>query len=127
MNAANGLFNSTTLDVILGLVFVYLLLAVMCTTINEWLAGIFKSRARNLATGIRQLLDGQPDASGNTNWFLQMFYKHPLISGMLTPGKSGEDAFPSYLPARAFATVVMDIATDGKLGAIAFADLEGGI
>jgi len=127
MNGANGLFNSTTLDVILGLVFVYLLLAIMCTTINEWLAGILRSRARNLAAGIRQLLDAQPDASGNTDWFLQKFSAHPLISGMLTPGKSGDKAWPSYLPSRAFATVVMDIVTSGKPGAIAFTDLESGI
>jgi hypothetical protein len=123
----NGLFNSTTLDVILGLVFVYLLLAIMCTTINEWLAGILNTRSDNLAAGIKQLLDAQPDASGNTNSFLQKFYAHPLISGMLTPGTSGDSAHPSYLPARTFATAVMDLATPGKPGAITFADLEGGV
>ena len=30
-----GLFNSTILDVIIGLAFVYLLLAVICTSANE--------------------------------------------------------------------------------------------
>ena len=127
MNGANGLFNSTTLDVIVGLVFVYLLLAIMCTTINEWLDGMLKTRASNLASGIKQLLDAQPDASGNKDWFLQQFYAHPLITGMLAPGKSGEKAYPSYLPARTFATAVIDIAAAGKPGSIAFADLESGI
>jgi hypothetical protein len=123
----SGLFNSTTLDVILGLVFVYLLLATICTAINEWLAGIFNTRARNLASGIEQLLDGQPKEGTNTVAFLQEFYAHPLISGMLAPGKSGASAHPSYLPARTFATAVMDLATPAKPGAITFTDLESGI
>jgi hypothetical protein len=33
-----GIFNSTVLDVIIGLVFVYLLLAILCTAANEWVA-----------------------------------------------------------------------------------------
>ena len=123
----NGMFNSTTLDVILGLVFVYLLLAIMCTTINEWLAGVLNTRSTNLASGIKQLLDAQPDAGGNVNAFVQKFYAHPLISGMWRPGKSGDSGHPVYIPARTFATAVMDIATSGTSGTITFADLEGGI
>jgi hypothetical protein len=123
----SGLFNSTTLDVILGLIFVYLLLATICTAINEWLAGILNTRANNLASGIRQLLDGQPKEGANTVAFLQQFYAHPLISGMLAPGKSGASAHPSYLAPRSFATAVMDLATPAKQGAITFAELESGI
>jgi hypothetical protein len=123
----SGMFNSTTLDVITGLIFVYLLLAIMCTTINEWLAGIMKARASSLASGIKQLLDAQPDASGNTNAFLQEFYKHPLISSMLTPGQGGADSHPNYLPARTFATAVMDIATPSRQGAITYKDLQDGL
>jgi hypothetical protein len=123
----SGMFNSTTLDVITGLIFVYLLLAIMCTTINEWLAGIMKSRASNLASGIKQLLDAQPAEGDNTNAFLQEFYKHPLISSMLTPGESGADSHPNYLPARTFATAVMDIATPSRQGAITYKDLQDGL
>jgi hypothetical protein len=124
----SGLFNSTTLDVILGLVFVYLLLAIMCTTINEWLAGVLNTRSTNLAAGIKQLLDAQPDVKdGNADGFLAKFYAHPLISGMLRAGKTGNDSHFNYLPSRTFATAVMDIATPGISGGITFADLENGI
>jgi hypothetical protein len=123
----NGLLNSTTLDVILGLVFVYLLLAIMCTTINEWLAGILKTRSTNLASAIKQLLDAQPGTGGAAVSFLQQFYDHPLISGMRTPGKTGDRAHPAYLSARAFATALMDIATPTKPGAITFKDLQDGL
>ncbi len=124
---SNGLFGSTTLDVAIGLAFVYLLLAIICTTINEWIAGILKTRSSTLAAGIRQLLDNQPGQTGSpdVNWFLQQFYSHPLISGMTHPGDV--KAHPSYIPARTFATTVMDIATQDKTGVLTFADLESGI
>jgi len=123
----NGLFNSITLDVMIGLVFVYLLLAVLCTTVNEWLAGLMKLRSKNLAAAIKQLLDSQPGPGGDAGWFLKKFYEHPLIAGMLKPGTTGAAAHPSYLPSRTFATTVMDIVTAQKPGKIEFKDLESGI
>lgn len=127
----NGLFGSTTLDVVIGLVFVYLLLAIICTTVNEWIATILKTRSTTLASAIKQLLDGQagpatsPDAKADVNWFLDQFYAHPLIAGMNQPGK--KDAHPAYLSPRAFAAAVTDITTQQKQGVISFADLETGI
>jgi len=96
--SSNGLFGSTILDVVLGLVFVYLLLAIICTTLNEWIAGIMKTRAGTLSSAIKQLLDGQSGdpASQDLNWFLKQFYAHPLITGMNQPGKS--DAHPPIYP-----------------------------
>ncbi len=122
----NGLLGSSTLEVLIGLIFVYLLLAIICTTLNEWIAGIFKTRSTTLKDAIVQLLDQQAGATDTTdrNWFLQQFYSHPLIVGMSGP-KKGE--LPAYLSARAFATAVLDIATPQKPGVITFADLETGI
>ena len=54
------MFNSSVLDVAIGLIFVYLLLGLMCTTVNEWLAQLFKTRAATLKEGIRRLLNAQP-------------------------------------------------------------------
>jgi hypothetical protein len=126
---ANGLLGSTILEVVIGLIFVYLLLAIICTTVNEWIAGILKTRSSNLKTAIDQLLDGQA-GQGNTdvNWFLNQFRTHPLIAGMKLQGLKGKaDSDPSYISARAFAITVMDIATPQAPGPISFADLEKGI
>ena len=123
---ANGLFGSTTLDVAIGLIFVYLLLAIICTTINEWVAGMLKTRSGTLKSAIIQLLDGQAvHPNDPTASFLQQFYAHPLIAGMNQPGKT--DSHPAYIPARTFATVVMDIATRQRPGVITFTDLVTGI
>jgi hypothetical protein len=117
-----GLFNSTILDVVVGLLFVYLLLAIICTTINEWVASGFALRSKTLATAINQMLDDQK-GSDPTRSFLEQFYSHPIVSGMMGVG----DAHPSYLPSRTFATAVMDITTITKQGTITFADLDQGI
>ena len=72
----NGLLGSSTLEVLIGLIFVYLLLAIICTTLNEWIAGIFKTRSTTLKRAIVQLLDQQegrrirPTAIGSCNSFM---------------------------------------------------------
>lgn len=54
-----GLFNSTILEVIIGLIFVYLLLSIMCTAANEWVAALTRRRGNTLERGLAQLLGGQ--------------------------------------------------------------------
>src|SRR5437868_6323164 len=105
------MLNSTVLDLVIGLVFVYLLLAIICSTMNEWIAGWLRVRSKTLATAITQLLDDQKGSGDATQSFLQQFYSHPLIAGMMSPGDKPADSHPSYLSSRTFATAVMDIAT----------------
>jgi hypothetical protein len=57
------MFNSSILDVAIGLIFVYLLLGLMCTTVNEWWAQFSKTRAATLKEGIRRLLHAPPDGT----------------------------------------------------------------
>src|ERR1039457_5324903 len=57
------MFNSSVLDVAIGLVFVYLLLGLVCTTVNEWIAQALKTRAATLREGIRGLLHAPPDGT----------------------------------------------------------------
>lgn len=110
----NGLFGSAVLETAIGLALIYLLLAVFCTTANEWIAALLNTRANMLRQGIVQLLHGEA--------FAQRFYDHPLIRALMMEGEH-----PSYLPARAFARTVMDIATPLHDGCITFEQLEEGI
>src|SRR5689334_13240567 len=112
-----GMFNSTILDVIIGLIFVYLLLSILCTAANEWVAALSKRRAITLQRGITQLLAGQPLA-GDGKTLLDAFYRHPLIKTMF----NGEHP-PTYLSPRNFATAVTDIISDAPDGPSAFEDL----
>ena len=117
-----GIFNSTVLDVIIGLVFVYLLLSILCTAANEWVAALTKRRGEMLRRGIHQLLENQPTReSGDADAFVQEFYRHPLVTSMMHGG-----SHPTYLSPRNFAAVVTDLTTAAKPGTISFDDLEAG-
>jgi hypothetical protein len=50
------MFNSSVVDVCIGLIFTYLILGLICTTANEWLAQFWKMRAKTLKEGIANLL-----------------------------------------------------------------------
>src|SRR5262249_8551071 len=79
-----------------GLIFVYLVLGLMCTTVNEWIAQMSNLRARTLESGIRGLLANQPG-------LLTSFFNHPLIKSL---GKG--DKKPSYTPSQAFVIALID-------------------
>jgi hypothetical protein len=108
------MFNSSVLDVAIGMVFVYLLLSLMCSAANETVELALKNRAKDLERGLRQLLQ---DADGKG--LVKKVYDHPLVSALFegnykpTPqGRIGRIlarvTLPSYIPARTFALALMD-------------------
>lgn len=93
------MFGSKILEVVIGVVFVYFLLSLICSALNELITRFLSMRAKNLENGIRNLLN-DPEGKGYT----QEFYDHPLVKGLGWKGKK-----PSYIPSRTFALVLMDI------------------
>ena len=103
-------------EVVIGLSFLFFLLSIVASAVNEAIAGIWKVRARNLEKGIRNLLtgstrsDGVPETAGSTATeeqlppIVQALYEHALVSGV---GK--DDAKPSYLSSRSFRNALLDI------------------
>lgn len=119
-----GLFNSTILDVIIGLIFVYLLLAIICTAANEWISGLLKARSKVLSRSITRLLGSQPvEDKGAADGLIKKFYEHPLIKGMMRD----DGGHFAYLPARTFAKVVIDLMSPNKDGAVLLSDIKGGL
>lgn len=53
------MINNTTLDVAIGLIFIFLLYSLLATTINELIATVFSNRSAMLERSIRQMLDGE--------------------------------------------------------------------
>jgi len=104
-----GLFNSSILEVVIGVIFVYLLLSILCTSANEWAATLTRRRAKMLRQGIEQLLADQPlKDKGKLTEFLDAFEKHPLIASL-----KHDNYHPPYLAPRTFVAVVTDILTAG--------------
>jgi hypothetical protein len=113
------LFGSTILEVAMGLVFIYLLLSLVCTAVNELTAALITWRARNLAQGIRNLLNGYDDRpwlmrlrsrpGGEAGSLAEALYQHPLVRSLYLPGGA-----PSYIPSRTFAVALLELAFQGS-------------
>jgi hypothetical protein len=119
------LLNSDVLEVATGLVFIYLLLSLITTSLREGLEGFLKDRGKALETGLGELLGDRDGAAG----WLQAFYNQPLINalfrGVYQPPngeakarKQAAQKLPSYIPASSFALAVLDIVTDDGPSAI---------
>ena len=111
------MFNSGILDVAVGLVFLYLLLSLICSAVNELIEAKLRMRAKDLEQGLRELLYDL-DGTG----LVKKLYEHPLVFGPYQT-RSPSCNFvvaekPSYIPARNFALALMDIISPARGSAI---------
>jgi len=111
------MFGSELLDVVIGMVFVFLLLSLICSALNELLETGLRNRAGDLAKGIKELL-------GKDTGLVEKLYNHGLIFGLYRG--TYEEALkkktlPSYIPSKDFATAVASILGPDS-GAIPSAD-----
>src|SRR5262245_3633819 len=65
------MFQNAAIDVAIALILMYLMLSLLCTVINEFIATKLKLRAKALASTLEQLLDNQT--------LRDTFYRHGLI------------------------------------------------
>ena len=65
------MFQNAAIDVTIALILMYLMLSLLCTVINEFIATKLKLRAKSLASALEQLLDNQT--------LRDAFYRHGLI------------------------------------------------
>lgn len=112
------------LDVVIGLVFVYLLYSLLCTILQEIIATTLAFRAKILEKGLHRLLEDDTQVSSlksrikswahfifgmrltKNSHFLDAFMEHPFIKYL------GEDKLytkPSYLSAKNFSKILLDL------------------
>lgn len=100
------LFGSAILDTAIGLVFVFLLLSLIATAVQEALQVWLRSRSKHLEAGIRRLLN---DGAGTS--LADALYQHPLIRGLYNASDPKDR--PSYIPTRNFALALLDMVARG--------------
>lgn len=104
------MFGSTILEVIIGMLFVYLLLSMLCSAIGEYLEAKWNNRAKLLRKGIELLLN---DTTGSSSMDLaKQLYAH----GLIRPLYRDANTLPSYIPSRTFALALWSMATEGESG-----------
>jgi len=114
------MFDLVVIDVVIGLIFIYLLYSLLATVLQEIVATNLSFRAKVLEKAVMRMLD---DGDSNRNRILSflalifvkrgkqpkmtaLFYKHPLIK-YLSPDTW--QSKPSYLSAQNFSKVVVDL------------------
>jgi hypothetical protein len=147
--AFNYMFNNTALDVVIGLVLVYLLYSLLITILGELLATWFGLRARILRISIERMLnDGLDVKKARGKWekftsilarvflkepavfkgsFAGLFYNYPSIKYLakLEPDQAvifGQTK-PSYITPDNFAVTVINILCDHGTGATKYDQL----
>jgi len=132
------MFGSIILDVAIGMSLIYLLFSLVMTSVTEVISQFTKMRARKLEDGIINILHSKKpitdeeikkymiskppltydqvkaEIKKERDDLFKDFYDHPLIYAMykgdrLKNGKSNYSAYPAYIPAQTFSTVLIDI------------------
>lgn len=118
------MFDFPALEVAIGLAFLYFVLALLCSTVNEAISTATGLRSRFLQLGLLNLLSASSTTTEAGIATAKRFYAHPLIQGLIRPGHGPDPAidptavtkwwrkppYPSYLPSRTFVAALTDLA-----------------
>jgi hypothetical protein len=109
------MFGSSIIDIVIGMVFVFLLLSLLASTINEIILSFLNMRGKELLRGLKTLLD-----DANATGLVDKLYNHGQIYGLFdgnfNPKHGGN--LPSYIPPQNFAIALLDIvSTSSPIGA----------
>ena len=119
--------SSPIVDVAVGLIFIYVVLSLLASSVQEWIASVFGLRSRNLYQGIRRLVGEH---------YATEVYNHPMIRRLAKkdrwpvhdePGKMGFwkrmpigiwhwlfPKAPSYIDSRTLSTVLMAVIAERR-------------
>jgi hypothetical protein len=101
------MFNSTVLDVAVGLVFTFLAISLAVSAIVEAMASAMKWRSSNLLQGIKDLLN-DPNFTG----LARSIYNHALVNPQ-SDGTAGDEKAlthtPAYVDPKLFADAFVDV------------------
>jgi hypothetical protein len=100
------MFGSTAIDVALGVVFIFLLLSLVASTVNEFILSLLNMRGKELLNGLKTLLDDD-----NGTGLVKDLYNHGqvygLFKGLFDPKQTKN--LPAYIPSQNFVMAILDI------------------
>jgi len=130
MQGAAGVFGSAILEVAIGIIFLYFVLSVICSSLVEFVSAVFQWRGKDLEKAMRDIL-------GESDLFTAVT-SHPLITAMghndggskqrpasaigatNTKDKPSIPGRPAYISSRTFSLALLDTVANFK------ADPQGG-
>lgn len=103
------MFNSVFLDVVIGLIFIFLLYSLLATAVQELVSTWLNMRGKNLLKSIMFILG---DSRAGEKLGVE-FYRHPVVKKLIGTDKG---RLPSYFDPATFSQVVQDILPNVQLG-----------
>jgi len=89
------MLDHPAIDIALSTILFYVILSLVASAVQEWIASLFGLRSKNLDAGIKRLIGDQ---------YAQKIYSHPLIKNL-----SKENKLPSYIAPETFSTVLLEL------------------
>ena len=89
------MFDHPIIDVGFGLIFFYVVLSLVASAVQEWIASLFALRSKNLRKGVQNLIG---DA------YAKRVYDHPLVKNL-----SKEKKLPSYIAPETLSAVLLEV------------------
>jgi hypothetical protein len=126
------------LDVAVGLIFVYLLVSLFVTALNEYVSSFLNKRSEYLLSRVQSLLGGDGSEKKTGEWSPEMcsVWNHPLISA-LKSHQTAEDHCtkrgallknaPSYIPGKTFAVALTETLKPSEAAHLTFTQLKTAI
>ncbi len=103
------MFDSAVVDVAFGLILFFLILSLVCSAVQEWIASAVGLRSRNLRKGIENLIGADIAKSLYDHGQFKSLYKQPGALGSLKKMGSGGGVGPSYVEPKRFANILIDV------------------
>jgi len=111
------MFGSTILDLAIGLIFTFLIISLVTSSVTEAFASMLSWRANTLLQGVKDLLNDQ-----NFTGLALSIYNHALVNPRSSGDAEGESklsAKPSYIDPKQFADALIDVAQLGAGASVA--------
>ena len=102
------MFNSTAIEVVIGLVFIYILYSLLVTIVTELISSVFNQRGMILKKGIRRMLDDDNNTDNKIELLSDEFRQRPEIK-YLGNKFLGKNRIPSYISPSTFSTALLNI------------------
>ena len=120
------MLDFSALDVAVGLFFLWFVLSLICSALNEFVASTLRWRANMLGEGIENLLSGTDDRAKGADLAKEV-YEHPLMQGLIRPGQGEKRRWPSYVPSRTFVAALLSLGGQAAEAAPTTRDVQASI
>jgi hypothetical protein len=126
------------LDVAIGLIFVYLLVSLFVTALNEYVSSFLNKRSEYLLQRVQSLLGGDGSEKKTGEWSAEMcsVWNHPLISALKSHQTTEDHCTkrgallknaPSYIPGKTFAVALTETLKPADQAHLTFTQLKAAV